>query len=94
MGGRGAHAGVVGEFDDPARGIHGAFPWAFSQLPDPLGWSTIFAGGMTTIAVLLFVGAISKSAQLPLFVWLPVEWAKWVEMRAKRDRAIRAMFGQ
>ena len=29
-----------------------------------------------------------------LFVWLPDERAKWVEMRAKRDRAIRAMFGQ
>jgi len=29
-----------------------------------------------------------------LFVWLPEERAKWVEMRAKRDRAIRAMFGQ
>jgi len=24
-----------------------------------------------------------------LFVWLPEERAKWVEMRAKRDRAIR-----
>ncbi|HWT49944.1 MAG TPA: hypothetical protein VN255_15705 [Mycobacterium sp.] len=29
-----------------------------------------------------------------LFVWLPDERAKWVEMRAKRDRAICAMFGQ
>jgi hypothetical protein len=29
-----------------------------------------------------------------LFVWLPEERAKWVEMRAERDRAIRAMFGQ
>jgi hypothetical protein len=29
-----------------------------------------------------------------LFVWLPEERAKWVEMRAKRDRAICAMFGQ
>jgi hypothetical protein len=29
-----------------------------------------------------------------LFVWLPEERAKWVEMRAKQDRAIRAMFGQ
>ena len=29
-----------------------------------------------------------------LFVWLPEERAKWVEMRVKRDRAIRAMFGQ
>ena len=42
-----------------------------TQAGDPLGWSAIFAGGITTIAVLLFVGAIGKSAQLPLYVWLP-----------------------
>ncbi len=64
-------AGTIFYFDDPGRGIHGAFTWAFSQLHDPPGWSAIFAGGMTTIAVLLFVGAIGKSAQLPLYVWLP-----------------------
>jgi len=29
-----------------------------------------------------------------LFVWLPEERAKWVAIRVKRDRAIRAMFGQ
>ena len=29
-----------------------------------------------------------------LFVWLPEEQANWVEMRAKRDSAIGAMFGQ
>jgi hypothetical protein len=29
-----------------------------------------------------------------LFVWPPEERAKWVEMRAKRDRSIRAMVGQ
>jgi hypothetical protein len=29
-----------------------------------------------------------------LFVWLPEGRARCVEMRAKRDRAIRAMFGQ
>lgn len=33
-------------------------------------------------------------AGVSLFVWLPEERAKWVEMRAKRDRAIRAIFGQ
>jgi NADH-quinone oxidoreductase subunit L len=64
-------AGTIFYFDDPSRGIHGAFSWAMTQTPDPLGWSAIFAGGITTIAVLLFVGAIGKSAQLPLYVWLP-----------------------
>jgi len=64
-------AGTVFYFNDPARGIHGAFNWAMTQASDPLTWSAIFAGGITTIAVLLFVGAIGKSAQLPLYVWLP-----------------------
>ena len=64
-------AGTIFYFDDPDRGIHGAFSWAFSQAHDPLAWSAIFAGGMTTIAILLFVGATGKSAQLPLYVWLP-----------------------
>ena len=64
-------AGSIFYFDDPARGIHGAFNWAMTQAGDPLGWSAIFAGGITTIAVLLFIGATGKSAQLPLYVWLP-----------------------
>ncbi|HWP41705.1 MAG TPA: NADH-quinone oxidoreductase subunit L, partial [Blastocatellia bacterium] len=51
--------------------IRGAFEWAMAQSTDPLAFSSIFAGGITTIAVLLFVGATGKSAQIPLFVWLP-----------------------
>jgi NADH-quinone oxidoreductase subunit L len=38
---------------------------------DPFGWGTIFAGGVTSVAVLLFIGATGKSAQIPLFTWLP-----------------------
>ena len=34
-------------------------------------WHAIFAGGVTSIAVLLFIGAAGKSAQIPLYVWLP-----------------------
>lgn len=64
-------AGSIFYFDDPARGIHGAFNWANVQSTDPIAWSAIFAGGITTIAVLLFVGAVGKSAQIPLYVWLP-----------------------
>jgi NADH-quinone oxidoreductase subunit L len=64
-------AGSIFYFDDPDRAIHGAFNWAMTQAGDPIGWSAIFAGGITTIAVLLFVGATGKSAQLPLYVWLP-----------------------
>ncbi len=38
---------------------------------DPFTWGAIAAGGLTTAAVLLFIGATGKSAQIPLFVWLP-----------------------
>jgi len=31
-------------------------------------------GVLTAIALLLFVGATGKSAQLPLYVWLPTRW--------------------
>jgi len=64
-------SGSIFYFDDGARGIHGALSWAMEQSADPLASSAIFAGGITTIAVLLFVGATGKSAQIPLFVWLP-----------------------
>ncbi|HEX8185901.1 MAG TPA: NADH-quinone oxidoreductase subunit L, partial [Blastocatellia bacterium] len=58
-------------FDDPSRAINGAMNWAMTQATEPLSFSAIFTGGITTIAVLLFVGATGKSAQIPLFVWLP-----------------------
>src|SRR5205823_7113606 len=38
---------------------------------EPFGWGMIFAGGITSAAILLFIGATGKSAQIPLFVWLP-----------------------
>jgi NADH-quinone oxidoreductase subunit L len=38
---------------------------------DAFGWRMIFAGGVTSAAVLLFIGACGKSAQIPLYVWLP-----------------------
>jgi len=63
-------AGTIFYFDDPHAHSR-RLQLGFSQVHDPLGLSAIFAGGMTTIAVLLFVGATGKSAQLPLYVWLP-----------------------
>jgi NADH-quinone oxidoreductase subunit L len=42
-------------------------PHAASMAADPAGQ----AGTLTVIALLLFVGAAGKSAQLPLYVWLP-----------------------
>ena len=38
---------------------------------DPFTLHAIVAGGVTSIAVLLFLGAAGKSAQIPLYVWLP-----------------------
>lgn len=38
---------------------------------DPFTWGILFTGGISTIALLLFIGATGKSAQIPLFVWLP-----------------------
>jgi NADH-quinone oxidoreductase subunit L len=38
---------------------------------EPFAWGAILAGGITSIAVLLFIGATGKSAQIPLFTWLP-----------------------
>jgi NADH-quinone oxidoreductase subunit L len=42
-------------------------PAAAKMAADPAG----HIGTLTTIALLLFVGAAGKSAQLPLYVWLP-----------------------
>src|SRR5439155_23748324 len=38
---------------------------------DPFTWHALFAGGITSVAILLFIGATGKSAQIPLYVWLP-----------------------
>ncbi len=38
---------------------------------EPFTGGAIIAGGATSVAVLLFIGATGKSAQIPLFTWLP-----------------------
>ncbi len=38
---------------------------------DPFTWGAIVAGGLTSVGVLLFIGATGKSAQIPLLTWLP-----------------------
>src|SRR5256885_9930843 len=59
-------------FDKPALGVASALS-TIAAIPnaDPFSWHAIFAGGITSIAILLFIGATGKSAQIPLFVWLP-----------------------
>jgi NADH-quinone oxidoreductase subunit L len=42
-----------------------------AQAPETFAFKTLFAGGITSVAILLFIGATGKSAQIPLFVWLP-----------------------
>jgi len=44
----------------------------FAQMgQEPFAAGAIIAGGITSVAVLLFIGATGKSAQIPLFTWLP-----------------------
>lgn len=56
-------------FDKP--GIVSALTTIGAFGADPFAWSTLYAGGVTSVAILLFIGATGKSAQIPLFVWLP-----------------------
>ncbi len=64
--------GSVSFFPKEAQGVTSALA-TIAAIPsaDPFSWHAIFAGGVTSIAVLLFIGATGKSAQIPLFVWLP-----------------------
>jgi NADH-quinone oxidoreductase subunit L len=72
-----AGAPSISFFDKTAAmlGDGGAVKSALStinSLPiDSFEWNMIFAGGITSAAVLLFIGATGKSAQIPLYVWLP-----------------------
>ena len=43
----------------------------FGKASDPAFMSAVPAAVITVIALLLFVGAVGKSAQIPLYVWLP-----------------------
>ncbi len=65
--------GSVSFFANPTAGgtAHSALAF-FKNLPvEPFTAGAILAGGATSIAVLLFIGAAGKSAQIPLYVWLP-----------------------
>ena len=63
--------GSISFFDNPGTGVTSVFS-VIRELPiDTFTWQAIFAGGLTSVAVLLFIGAAGKSAQIPLYVWLP-----------------------
>jgi NADH-quinone oxidoreductase subunit L len=63
--------GSISFFDKPAHGVSSALQAFTTMGIDPLTWQAIFAGGVTSVAILLFIGAAGKSAQIPLYVWLP-----------------------
>ena len=65
----GAGAPSISFFDK--TGVTSALTTIAAMPMDPFNWRIIFAGGITSVAVLLFIGATGKSAQIPLFVWLP-----------------------
>jgi NADH-quinone oxidoreductase subunit L len=58
-------------FDQPVTGVTSVFKVISAMPVDTFAWGAIFAGGLTSVAVLLFIGAAGKSAQIPLYVWLP-----------------------
>jgi NADH-quinone oxidoreductase subunit L len=64
-----AGAGSISFFNKP--GVVSALTTIGNLAPEGFTWHAIFAGGITSIAILLFIGATGKSAQIPLFVWLP-----------------------
>ena len=62
---------TISFFHQPQTDVKSAFE-IISALPvEAFAWKAIFAGGLTSVAVLLFIGAAGKSAQIPLYVWLP-----------------------
>ena len=65
--------GTISFYDKSVDGVQVASALGiFAQMAqEPFAWGAIFAGGITSVAVLLFIGATGKSAQIPLFTWLP-----------------------
>ncbi|HEV8431204.1 MAG TPA: NADH-quinone oxidoreductase subunit L [Pyrinomonadaceae bacterium] len=65
--------GSVSFFANPVAGelTHTALSFFKNTQVEPFTAGAIIAGGATSIAVLLFIGAAGKSAQIPLYVWLP-----------------------
>jgi NADH-quinone oxidoreductase subunit L len=66
-------SGSVSFFANPAAGeaAQTALSYFRTASVEPFTLGAIFAGGATSVALLLFIGAAGKSAQIPLYVWLP-----------------------
>ena len=66
--------GSISFFDKVVDGqeVQSVFTYVATHMSaDPFTWGAIVAGGLTTVGVLLFIGATGKSAQIPLLTWLP-----------------------
>jgi NADH-quinone oxidoreductase subunit L len=66
--------GSISFYDKVVDGVevHSVFTFVTQHMAgDPFTWGAIFAGGLTSVGVLLFIGATGKSAQIPLLTWLP-----------------------
>jgi NADH-quinone oxidoreductase subunit L len=65
--------GSISFFDKTVDGVavNSALTAIGAMAQEPFAWSALVTGGITSAAILLFVGATGKSAQIPLFVWLP-----------------------
>ena len=66
--------GSISFFDKTVGGeeVHSVFTYVVNTMSaDPFTWGAIVTGGLTSIGVLMFIGATGKSAQIPLLTWLP-----------------------
>lgn len=67
--------GSLSFFDKTVEGekVSSVFTWVSQNITvtEPFTWDVVFAGGLTSAALLLFIGATGKSAQIPLLTWLP-----------------------
>src|SRR5438477_2831075 len=66
-----ARQASISFFDKPGQGVISTLVTIGHMTPEPFAWNMLWYGGITSVAILLFIGATGKSAQIPLFVWLP-----------------------
>jgi NADH-quinone oxidoreductase subunit L len=66
-----AGAPSISFFAKDAYQVTSALQTIGGMAAEPFAWHMLWYGGITSIAILLFIGAAGKSAQIPLYVWLP-----------------------
>jgi len=66
-----AGAPSISFFSQESYHVTSALQTIGAMKPEAFAWGALWGGGITTIAIFLFIGATGKSAQIPLFVWLP-----------------------